>query len=76
MPDRRYRADLRRSVHLLREFRYEQPDPDRFYTALARDSAAQLGTYAPLAGATMLDVGGGPGYFRTAFEVHPFFLLI
>ena len=29
---------------------------------------AQLGTYAPLAGATMLDVGGGPGYFRTAFE--------
>jgi SAM-dependent methyltransferase len=68
MADQRYRADLRRSVRLLREFRYEQPDPDRFYTALARDSAAQLGTYAPLAGATMLDVGGGPGYFRTAFE--------
>ena len=53
---------------MLREFRQEQPDPDRFYTALAGDSAAQLGTYAPLAGATMLDVGGGPGYFRTAFE--------
>ena len=26
---------LRRSVRLLREFRYEQPDPARFYTALA-----------------------------------------
>ena len=55
-------------MRLLREFRQEQPDPDRFYTALAGDSVAQLGTYAPLAGATMLDVGGGPGYFRTAFE--------
>ena len=33
---------LRRSVRLFREFRYEQPDPARFYTALAEDSAAQL----------------------------------
>jgi SAM-dependent methyltransferase len=52
----------------LREFRYEQPDPARFYTALAEDSAAQLSSYADLAGAVMLDVGGGPGYFRDAFE--------
>ena len=63
-----HRADLRRSLRLLREFRYEQPDPDRFYTALATDSAQQLATYAPMVGARMLDVGGGPGYFRTAFE--------
>ena len=68
MADRAHRADLRRSLRLLREFRQEQPDPDRFYTALAADSVAQLGAYATLAGATMLDVGGGPGYFRTAFE--------
>ena len=30
-------------VRLLREFRYEQPDPARFYTALADDSVEQLG---------------------------------
>ncbi len=64
----RWRATLRRSVRLLREFRYEQPDPARFYTALAQDSVGQLGHYADLSGASMLDVGGGPGYFRSAFE--------
>ncbi len=63
-----WRATLGRSVRLLREFRYEQPDPARFYTALAEDSVAQLSSYADLAGAVMLDVGGGPGYFRAAFE--------
>lgn len=62
------RATLRRSVRLLNEFRYEQPDPERFYSALALDSAAQLAAYAPLDGGLMLDVGGGPGYFRRAFE--------
>ena len=67
-PDRTHRADLARSVRLLREFRYEQPDPARFYTALAADSAAQLASFAPMRGATMLDVGGGPGFFRDAFE--------
>ncbi len=55
-------------MRLLREFRYEQPDPGCFYTALAADSAAQLSSYTDLTGAVMLDVGGGPGYFRDAFE--------
>jgi SAM-dependent methyltransferase len=64
----RWRADLRRSVRLLREFRHEQPDPPRFYLALAEDSVQQLGGYVDLAGATLLDVGGGPGYFRDAFR--------
>lgn len=59
---------MRRSVHLFREFGYEQPDPARFYTALAQDSAAQVGQYADLDGALLLDVGGGPGYFRDAFR--------
>ncbi|MCD4526408.1 class I SAM-dependent methyltransferase [Nocardioides sp. cx-173] len=63
----RSRATLARSVALLRAFRYEQPDPPRFYTALARDSVEQLGEYADLDGALLLDVGGGPGYFRDAF---------
>lgn len=60
--------DLRRSVRLLGEFRYEQPDPDRFYSALAEDSVGQLSGYLDLAGKTVLDVGGGPGYFRSAFR--------
>jgi SAM-dependent methyltransferase len=59
---------LGRSVRLLREFRYEQPDPRRFYTAIAEDSVGQLSQYVDLAGRSMLDVGGGPGYFRTAFQ--------
>jgi SAM-dependent methyltransferase len=63
-----FRPTLRRAVHLLREFRYEQPDPERFYTAIADDSAAQLSSYTNLEGALLLDVGGGPGYFRDAFE--------
>jgi SAM-dependent methyltransferase len=67
------RATLRRSLRLLGQFRYEQPQPARFYGALARDSAAMIGdlwrgaTGAAPDGRTVLDVGGGPGYFATAF---------
>ncbi|MGZ5392595.1 MAG: class I SAM-dependent methyltransferase [Mycobacterium sp.] len=67
------RATLSRSVRLLREFRYEQPDPARFYGALAEDTAALIAdlwraehSVAP-SGRTLLDVGGGPGYFAKAF---------
>ncbi|GIM64621.1 SAM-dependent methyltransferase [Planomonospora venezuelensis] len=63
-----WRADLSRSLRLFREFGYEQSDPARFYTALARDSADQVSQYHDLSGQLMLDVGGGPGYFREAFE--------
>jgi SAM-dependent methyltransferase len=55
-------------LSLLRAFRYEQPDPPRFYEALARDSVMQLGQYVDLGGKLVLDVGGGPGYFAEAFE--------
>lgn len=54
-------------MHLLGEFRHEQSDPARFYTALAHDSVQQVSHYHPLAGQLLLDVGGGPGYFRDAF---------
>ncbi|MDP9168375.1 MAG: class I SAM-dependent methyltransferase [Actinomycetota bacterium] len=64
------RATLARSVRLLGEFRFEQRDPVRFYGALA-DDTVDLVT-ALLDGEphelTLLDVGGGPGYFATAFE--------
>jgi SAM-dependent methyltransferase len=67
------RATLARSLRLLSEFRYEQPDPARFYRVLAADTAAMvgdlwLGTHGePPVGCTLLDVGGGPGYFAAAF---------
>jgi len=63
-----FRATLGRSFALLSSFRKEQSDPDLFYDALARDSAAQVESYLPLNGARVLDVGGGPGYFADAFE--------
>ena len=55
-------------MRLLQDFRHEQSDPARFYTALAHDSVEQLADYADLERALLLDVGGGPGYFREAFE--------
>ncbi len=67
------RATLARSLRLLSEFRFEQSDPGRFYGALARDTAAMvadlwLSTHRTgLSGRTLLDVGGGPGYFADAF---------
>jgi SAM-dependent methyltransferase len=62
------RATLGRSVRLFRLFLSEQTDPARFYTALAADSVEQLGRFVDLSGKTLLDVGGGPGYFGRAFH--------
>jgi SAM-dependent methyltransferase len=68
------RATLSRSLRLLSEFRFEQRDPARFYGALAQDTAAMVidlwratNDTSP-AGRTLLDVGGGPGYFAKAFS--------
>ena len=68
------RANLRRSVRLLSEFRYEQRDPARFYGTLAADTAEMVSDLwqdihgeRPV-GRSLLDVGGGPGYFATAFS--------
>lgn len=67
------RATLARSARLLAEFRYEQRDPARFYTALAADTAGMVGDLwrgchgTGPAGHTVVDVGGGPGYFASAF---------
>ena len=36
------RATLWRSLKLLSQFRYEQPDPARFYGALATDTALMV----------------------------------
>jgi SAM-dependent methyltransferase len=62
------RRGLLRSVRLFRLFLVEQTDPDRFYTGLAEDAVCQVEEYADLAGATVVDVGGGAGYFTEAFR--------
>ncbi len=67
------RATLSRSLRLLAEFRFEQSDPDRFYGALAADTVAMVSDlWTSVNGSvptelTLLDVGGGPGYFAAAF---------
>jgi SAM-dependent methyltransferase len=61
-------ATLSRSIELFRAFLREQSEPDLFYGVLAADSVRQLSAHVPLDGATVLDVGGGPGYFADAFR--------
>jgi len=66
-------ATLARSVSLLRAIRHEQSEPSLFYRPLAEDTAALLdallidATGTRLSGRSVLDVGGGPGYFASAF---------
>lgn len=73
LPETRRLATLRRSFSLLRALRHEQSRPDLFYRPLAEDTASLLDALRadlaglPLAGASVLDVGGGPGYFADAF---------
>jgi SAM-dependent methyltransferase len=61
-------ATLARSVRLFRAFLREQQDPDHFYSVLAADSVRQLEEFVALRGRSVLDVGGGPGYFADAFR--------
>lgn len=65
--DAPHAATLSRSVRLFRAFLHEQSDPDRFYGTLAADTVSQVSQWAPLDGALVLDIGGGPGYFADAF---------
>ncbi|KQZ90809.1 SAM-dependent methyltransferase [Phycicoccus sp. Root563] len=54
-------------MELFRAFLVEQTDPDRFYSTLAVDSVAEVQRWSSLEGATVIDIGGGPGYFADAF---------
>jgi SAM-dependent methyltransferase len=65
--EQRWRANLRRSAALFTAFRHEQDDPDRFYSMLSADSVDRLAALTDLAGRVVIDVGGGPGYFRDDF---------
>lgn len=66
--DRHDDAGLGRSVRLLRLFRSEQSDPDRYYTVVAEDAAQQVASHARIAGRLVVDVGGGAGWFTAAFR--------
>lgn len=57
-----------RSVRLFRSFRTEQIDPDGFYAAIADDTVALVRRHIELRDVTLLDVGGGPGYYTRAFR--------
>lgn len=74
LPRSRRRATLRRSLGLLTSFRHEQPRPELFYGGLAVDTASLIGALwadvhgGSFRGCSVLDVGGGPGYFAQVFE--------
>ena len=58
---------------LLAKFKYEQPQPQIFYGALAEDTVAMCAdlysdtTGKDLTGTFVVDVGGGPGFFADHF---------
>ncbi len=64
------RSGLLRSFRLFRLFLAEQSDPEAFYAALAEDAVQQVAGYCDLAGRTVVDVGGGGGWFTEAFRAH------
>ena len=73
-PTRRHSADqapnsgLLRSIRLFRLFLAEQSDPELFYASLAEDAVQQVAEHAELGGRTVVDVGGGGGWFTAAFR--------
>ncbi len=67
-PRRAGSGGVRRSLELLANFRHEQQEPARHYRPLAADTVALIEPYADPSGATVLDIGGGPGYTAEAFR--------
>jgi SAM-dependent methyltransferase len=66
----RTRSGFGRSIRLYRLFRIEQTDPELFYRSLAEDAVQQVAEHCELAGRTVVDVGGGNGWFTAAFRAH------
>jgi SAM-dependent methyltransferase len=59
---------LVRSARLFRLFLTEQSDPERYYASLAEDTVQQVAGYCELANRTVVDIGGGGGWFTAAFR--------
>jgi SAM-dependent methyltransferase len=62
------RFGLMRSVRLFRLFLAEQADPETFYASLAEHAVQQVAGHCELGGQTVVDVGGGGGWFTAAFQ--------
>ncbi|MDP3890189.1 class I SAM-dependent methyltransferase [Nocardioides sp.] len=61
------RDDWRRSVRLFRSFLTEQSDPVGFYSLIADDTVRLMERHVDLAGTTIVDFGGGGGFYSAAF---------
>ncbi len=66
--DQETSSGLRRSVRLFRLFLAEQADPEKFYAGLAEDAVRQVAEHGELNGRTVVDIGGGGGWFTAAFR--------
>jgi SAM-dependent methyltransferase len=55
-------------VRLFRSFLTEQTDPDGFYGLIAEDAVDLVAAHVELAGLTVADFGGGPGFYSQAFR--------
>lgn len=55
-------------MRLFRSFLTEQSDPDGFYSAIAADTVDLVRRHIDLRGVSLMDVGGGPGYYTRAFR--------
>jgi SAM-dependent methyltransferase len=53
---------------LFRSFLTEQTDPDGFYGLIADDAVALVAEHVEIAGASVADFGGGPGFYSSAFR--------
>jgi SAM-dependent methyltransferase len=65
---RRQRSGLGRSVRLFRSFLTEQTDPEGFYALIADDAVEMVSAHVDPAGLTVVDFGGGPGFYSQAFR--------
>ena len=59
---------IRRSIALFKAFRLERSDPAAFYQIQAADTMTQIERDLSFEGASVLDVGGGPGFFSKAMQ--------
>ena len=55
-------------MRLFRSFLTEQTDPAGFYGLIADDAVALVREHVEVAGATVADFGGGPGFYSAAFR--------
>jgi len=66
--NRAARSGVLRSIRLFRLFLGEQTNRETFYVSLAEDAVQQVAEHTDLGDRTVVDVGGGGGWFTAAFR--------